>query len=308
LYAGCNSISNKGGSIVNNLKQGLSIDIDGNILQSIYKYKNIVFYSNNSDGGRLYRADTNGSNVKRITNSKASIVEITDNWIYFNNWSKQGQLYKVSIDGRGYKKVCDDVNMNIFNISEGWVYYSALDKGENVYRVKINGSEKQKINDDDIYFAVKNSGYILYANNSDKRRLYRVNIDGTNRVKLTNDSIGIIKVYSDWIYYINKSDGNSIWRIKVDNSNNEKVTNLVNDFVGDSFDIEENWIFYVNGDQSQINRIDIRNFENSVLTDVGQIRNIQVLGDWVYFLKKKEHSEIFRVKIDGTSTQPEKVN
>ena len=94
-------------------------------------------------------------------------------WIYYMNQSNDGKLSKAKTDGSSVKKLSDDKPLYI-NVIDDWVYYSNTLDNLCVYKVRTDGTERTKLNSDDSEFLNVVDGWIYYQNNSDDSKLYKM--------------------------------------------------------------------------------------------------------------------------------------
>lgn len=110
---------------------------------------------------------------------------------------------------------------------------------------------------------------------------------------------GLIIKNSDYIFYINP-DSNSngvICRIKVDGTDDHSLKVTASDLIG----IEDGLIYKMNLDGSNAARL----YDNIGVS----CRTIIASGKWIYVTSYDNNDyQIYRVKIDGSSKNPEKVN
>jgi hypothetical protein len=238
-----------------------------------------LYYSNWSDGNKLYSINTNGTGKKKLSDDSVSeliLSNATINTLYYVNESDSNKLYSINTDGTGRKKVLDEKVSNLVLLGS-YIYYidannklCALDTFNNtkyslniqtrvfdsdgtnicyedylgkhaLNSMKLDGSNNLKISNDAPSEIVVQSGVVYYSNGWDKNKLYKINIDGTNGTKLNDAQSSNLVFDSGYIYYINNSDFGKIYKIKIDGTNNTKLSD--DDFV-QSFSIAGNFIYY----------------------------------------------------------------
>ena len=63
--------------------------VNGNTAGNLYngglfcEYNGVIYFANPSDGGKLYSMDSNGNNLKKLTNDNATYINVDDNYIYY---------------------------------------------------------------------------------------------------------------------------------------------------------------------------------------------------------------------------------
>lgn len=219
-----------------------------------------VYYSNPVNGGKLSKANVDGSGVTKINDDQALFINVINGWIYYCNFSDNGAVYKVKTDGTGRIKLTTDkaqylyvynnklyylnendgyklYSMNIdgtnrtafiqdmplfINFYNQYIYYSNFSNYGEVTRVNLDGTSKTPINDEASMYVNTIGNYIYYQNYYDKF-MYKMNIDGTNKTLLRGENSAELNVVGEWIYYINETDNNTIHRIKIDGTRDEQL-------------------------------------------------------------------------------------
>jgi hypothetical protein len=77
---------------VNNPGQGFLISDDG--ASSLNVADGFIYYSNKSDGNKLYRMSLTGSNKTKITDFPAYDINITEDWIFYISSGKTGMIHR----------------------------------------------------------------------------------------------------------------------------------------------------------------------------------------------------------------------
>jgi tetratricopeptide (TPR) repeat protein len=99
-----------------------------------------VFYSNRSDGEKLYKITNSGAKVK-LNDDKSWWINVYGDWAYYSNASDENKLYKVRKDGSGRSKLNNEFTCHI-NIIGDWIFYAAND---GTYMIKTDGSHRIKL-------------------------------------------------------------------------------------------------------------------------------------------------------------------
>ncbi|WP_055666458.1 DUF5050 domain-containing protein [Desnuesiella massiliensis] len=165
----------------------LVVDYGDNKKSDEVAYINVVgdwiYYSNYSDGHKLFVIHKDGTYRGKISDTWADCVQVVGDWIYLTSGS--GVIGKVNKAGDG----------NVIPIRATANQY---DKG---YHINAVGD------------------WIFYSNAEDGGKLYKINTDGSgSKVKLGDEPVGYINVIGDWIYF-NTTKG-KLFRLPI-NSNGE---------------------------------------------------------------------------------------
>jgi hypothetical protein len=81
-----------------------------------------IYYTNYSDGYKLYRIRTDGSDRTKLNDDGSSCINVVGDWVYYNNGNDH-KLYKIRTDGSDRTKLNDDDSIYI-NVVGDWVYYN----------------------------------------------------------------------------------------------------------------------------------------------------------------------------------------
>lgn len=152
--------------------------LDGWIYVSINEDKS------NINGG-LYKMDTSGKIVEKITDTEGGDLNIINEWLYYFNYD-DFNLYRVRTNGTAEEKISDHY-VGYINVHEDWVYYCAVEEGKHLYRVKIDGSKKEKLSDDMAIDICIIADRLVYTNIIEEKPAYpveetvTVKFDGTDR-------------------------------------------------------------------------------------------------------------------------------
>lgn len=191
-----------------------------------------LYYSNWSDGHRIYKIRTDGSERRKVTEDPANNVSIVDGQAVYIKWTDTGgagdnNIYTINLssDNQTEVRLNSDRSENL-NVAGGWIYYSNASDGYRPYKIRMDGTERTKISDDQMLFMVVAEGWIYYSNSSDDDKLYRVATNGAGRTKLSDDRTGFINVVGGYVYYTNASDSDCLYRIKADGSGRRRVSNM----------------------------------------------------------------------------------
>ncbi len=63
--------------------------VNGNTAGNLYngglfcEYNGVIYFSNPSDSGKLYSMDSDGKNLKKLSNDNATFINVDDNYIYY---------------------------------------------------------------------------------------------------------------------------------------------------------------------------------------------------------------------------------
>jgi len=148
-------------------------DVQGLIYNDGYLY-----YSNYSDGGKIYRMKTDGTEKTKLNDTYCDFFNVYDGWVYYINESDNYKIYKMKTDGSENSVICEDL-CNYFNCCDGYIYYSNSDDGNKIYKIGLDGNGKTKISDNSgsLIFVADNKLFYMGTNDTN---LYSLDFDGGN--------------------------------------------------------------------------------------------------------------------------------
>ncbi len=264
-----NSVNN--GNVASNVNhnglvaQNNNVDVNG-------KYKSEdkwIYYSNTSDGGKLYKKNLSGFDDYKISEDNAKFINVVGDWIYYSNYSDGGKLYKVQTDGTKKRKVCDD-RVSFINVAGDYIYYSNhSDKGK-IYKVnknsaKLKSTETTKVTDDEATFINVSGDIIYYSNGSDKNKLYSVHLDGTYRTKLVDVPVKYVTFKDDFLYYI--TEQGYLNKVYKSGKNMAQKLNI---------------------------KIDLQDKKGKITTTEDKIMGINIIGNNLYYWSKIDGNKLYK--------------
>ena len=178
-----------------------------------------LYYSNWSDGQKIYRAALNGANPEPLTDAPAQQLGVAGDRLVF---VRNRQIFTMPRRGGMAFLVTEDVAENTVAWGD-WIYYANGSDGFRPYRIKLDGTGRMKIADDETLFLAAAGDWLFYSNLSDGEKLYRVRSDGSQRSKVTDDRVGYLNFDQHFLYYTNTNAGNALFRIKPDGGGRQKL-------------------------------------------------------------------------------------
>jgi hypothetical protein len=64
-----------------------------------------IFYSNHTDGNRLYRINKDGTGKTALNRDDTSYINVVDDWVYYKNRKDKNRIYKVRSDGSHWQRM-----------------------------------------------------------------------------------------------------------------------------------------------------------------------------------------------------------
>ena len=265
-------------------KEGITIGNNNNNFGYAVKQGNWIYYmtlSKDASKIDINRIKTDGTKSEVIAEKDWEIYSINayGKYLYFiayepvqdENTYQNNKIYKMSLDGKELKVINDNKfsdDCKAIYVVNDRVFY--IGENYNIYSMDLEGGDRTKINENE-------TGYIGI----------------TDKYILFNDFPENPESETDFVTYIMNIDGTGTRMI-----NGQRLYNP---------NIIGNQIYYVNGDNSEIHRVDI-NGKNDTVVYKSPAYNMNVSDGYIYYLNyKNENADsedepvcIHKVKIDGT--------
>ena len=193
----------------------------------------------------IYAMDSNGDNIKKISDMYGRFLQVVNDKIYFNTWLPEKGLYRMNLDGTNLELIIDGVWLEFF-VYEDAIYYTA-DMHQPFRKFDLKTSEISVVLDD--FGAIKwiDNGYIYFSYDHEISYYYRMNLD-TKEIQIlkgtADDTPQRFSYDGERVYY---STYDSIHRIVMqDNSGlfNPRYETLVKDIGGGYNLVRNGGIFY----------------------------------------------------------------
>jgi hypothetical protein len=218
------------------------------------------------------------------------------NWNFYTIYNHDRIIMRQKSNGSDTSHMRTGI-MEYINVIGDWIYYC---NGLGIAKCKINGSQETQIYEGEAYYIQVVNKYIYfieYVNNGYK--IGRMGIDGSNKKLLSKDNVDTwYNITDGWIYYSNLSTW-SLCKMKLDG----KSATVVDDYYYSKPVIQGDSIYYLNGysgkDHNKIYKSDIDG-QNKVKLCDDSATNINVSGDWIYYLNTGDKDKLYRMKIDGS--------
>jgi hypothetical protein len=115
--------------------------INGASNKFVWQVDEWVYYMNIRDYG-LYRMKTDGSGRQKLNDDESWFIDVAGDWVYYSNDSDEGKLYRMKTDGSGRQRLGDDRCIEV-DAAGDWIYYVIEGyriADARLYRVKVDGS------------------------------------------------------------------------------------------------------------------------------------------------------------------------
>jgi len=233
--------------------------VNGNTAGNLYngglfcEHNGVIYFSNPSDGGKLYSMDSTGSNLAKISDDRATYINVDDNYIYYVRNNPGDSLdfnfvafhrnALVRMDHDGENLVLLDTEPSLYAALLGnYIYYIHYDEVEasTLYKVRIDGEELQQVSTEPVFTCNTEGQYFYYHGMDTDGNIHRFNTaNDTSTVVYEGNCFQPIISDND-VYYI---DGNTDYSIVHTNLQFSNPTYVTRDSV-DSYNVHGSTIYY----------------------------------------------------------------
>ena len=240
--------------------------VNGNTAGNLYngglfcEYNGVIYFSNPSDGGKLYSMDADGKNLKKLTNDRATYINVDDNYIYYIRNNSGSNLdfnfvafhrnALVRVDHNGKNLLLLDTEPCLYaSLLGNYIYYIHYDElnASTLYKVRIDGEDLQQVSKEAVYTCNADGQFFYYNGMSTDGSIHRFDtVSDTSIVVYSGNCYQpIVKGGSD-VYYI---DGNTNCSIVHTNMNFDNPTFITRDSV-ESYNVHGSTIYYQRFDKN----------------------------------------------------------
>lgn len=110
-----------------------------NFAQAVYDGNGHVFYANDKDDGRLYKATLDGDTMtkeQKLSEYSPSELIMDGEWLYFTNSNRDNMIYRINSRGLDESLVYESGAKNL-EIVDGWLIFDNKDANYDQYMIKI---------------------------------------------------------------------------------------------------------------------------------------------------------------------------
>ena len=288
--------------------------VDGNTAGNLYnggmicEHNGSIFFANPNDGYKLYSMDTDGQNLKKLSNDVANYINADDNYVYYvrNNVGNdlsydffsfyRNALCRIPREG-GNATLLDTDPCNYATLIGNYIYYLHYDTEDasTLYKVKIDGTDKQQIRKEGIFTCSTEGQYFYYNGLNTSGAVYQFDStnDSTRVIYDGNCYKPTVSENGTSIYYIDGDRNNSLVHI---NTATDTLTVITTDSI-DSYNVSSDYIYYqkysskgsalcaIKTDGTGYQMIKEGDFKNIYVTDSYVFFTDYHTGDAYYFLR-----------------------
>ena len=264
-----------------------------------------IYYSNLSDGKKLYKVSTNGGTPVMIYDEKVSYIVASGKLIYFDSNKLTGSaIYKYNTTNGEIEKVTTDSGKYLTMVG-GSLYYinndllSSTIFGDGIYTTNFIGLVGTKIisaESGDGFSSLTSDGTNLYYYKLSTKHFYRYNLASGVETdlmasftppveKITPVGESVIAEYNGEIYYTNNRDGmvNGACLYKYNPTTKAHIKVLANDVAGAWFNGD--YLYYSTCILTNyaLFRLDMNTGE-TIKINSSRCENLIFDGDYIYYI------------------------
>jgi hypothetical protein len=292
-----NDISVTGNTAGNLNNGGLFAEADGK-----------VYFSNAYDGGRLYSMNADETEVKRLTGSRVSSINVGGKFLYYYMDNSNGGtgfgyvirsfgLYRSRLDGSRLKCLDRSAAVTLQLVGD-YVYYQRYNNKDftKLYKVKTDKSEMQLVSDTIINPNACNNGTIYFNGTEKDHYLYGLDTRTDSVYTVYKGNLWFPAYHNNYIYYMDVSSNYRLCRYSlVDNT----VEILTTDRV-DTFNVGDFFIYYQknSAESPALMRMELDGSNPEVVAE-GNYTNINLTSSYAYFNAFGEETPVYRTPVYG---------
>lgn len=239
-----------------------------------------------------------------------------DDKVYFSNPYDEGKLYVMNSDGSDIKMLSEDTVQSI-NVYGKYIYYTIKDTtqkstndsvlgfintGKNcLCRININGKNRKYLDSDPSMNAslVGNYIYYIHYDTENASTLYRVKIDGKEKAEVSKNPLNCNSVYNGKIYSNNiVNNGDPIIL-------SPETNNTITIYDGDSYNCvtqDGSYLYFMDCENDyRLVRVDLSTAKKETIVDE-RIETFNLYGDVIYYLTNNEPA-LYKIDSDGNNSQ-----
>lgn len=302
-----NESPNANGNTPGNLyNSGLYAELDGK-----------VYFSNPLDMGRLYVMDSNGKNLKKLSQDTVFSINAYGSYLYYakNDIETNDSTsifrgtylgaYRSNLDGKKVMALYDDYAQTVVLVGNT-VYMQCYDNDRdketttcNIKSISINGGKAQEYLKNGIDIAGTYGSHIYYIGNDNDHNIYSMNTANKNSSTILEGNCWMPIVSGNQLYYLDLSDNYSLVKTSVGNAQSGTV--LVDERIS-TYNVSDTYIYFQIDDKENSKLCRIRKDAGTNEYEVvakGNYENINITSTYVYFHDFNNESITYRTPVNG---------
>lgn len=267
-----------------------------------------VYFSNAYDNGCLYSMNTDETELKKLSSSQASSINVGGNFLYYYMDSSGGGtglgyvvrtygIFRTSLDGKNSE--CLDRNAAVtMQLAGDYLYYQRYTNQDftKFYKVKTDKSENVLVSDSIINPAACSNG-IIYFNGTEKDHyLYALDTRTDTISTVFNGNLWYPAYYDGYIYYMDVSSNYRLCRYSLSDNTVEILTN---DRV-DTFNVGDSYIYYQRNSSTEpaLMRMHLDGSAPEIVAE-GNYSDINLTSAYAYFHAFGEDVPVYHTPVNG---------
>lgn len=229
-----------------------------------------IFFSNHEDNDSLYKMDTHGNTITKISKDTSMYINADENYVYYvRNNTK------------------DNTDFSFFSYNNN-----------SLCRVSRNGGKVKILDPDPCIYATLIGNYIYYLHydNQTASTLYKIKIDGTEKKKLTDSYLFTCSTLGQYFYYNNPSNG-QLFEYDTTNDTTKMIYNChCYKPIVDSL----NNVYYMDVDnKNALTHVNIES-NNPIVLSKQAVELYNVYGSYIYYQRGGDNPALCMIKNDGS--------
>lgn len=273
----------------------------------LHIFDNYIYYTNLYGNSNLYRVNFDGSGQTLLADdNNIRNVNITENYIYYTSSGVDGNrnLYRINRGGGG--KTLIRAGWHEFVIVWGdSIYFVDRFDGYKIVKIKLDGTGYQKLNEDISADLNIFGDIIYYSNGSDGAKLYSIKTNGTQRRIITDNQAYLPNIAGNTIYYLDNNLSGIQKTVKAveptpqQDPGQNTIGNIPGNLVNGAFTATDGKYLYIkNTLNGAIYRYNPDGSGEKFICDYDAIHQLNVVGDWLYYLNDNHY--IVKIRSDGS--------
>lgn len=282
-------------------------NIVGNTAGNLYngglfsEYDGVIYFSNMSDDGALYRMNLDCTDVRKIHPNKVKYINVDKNYIYYSkvNYTKEKQakgtlelrnagVYRMDKNGKNLKMLNKDP-AGIVSLYNNTLFFQHYDSktGLTFYKVNIDNTDEKKLYDDPILPASYFDEEMYFAGARIDHEIHALNMNNLSLRTVYSGNAYMPTATKDWIYFISLDDNYRLCHIDLQGQEKEIV---VDEFICTyNISSDGNQIFYQvdGGENNRIESIDLTTMKSTTIME-GDFKEIHITSNYMFFRDFKE--------------------
>lgn len=272
-----------------------------------------------TDGKWLYYNDNGLCKVRLDDGSRQTVISsdiMPEKMFYAGDsifYYKFPGIYKIQRNSR----VETNLNFSVFAENcfqtDGKNYYvtGQGNEGTGVYSIRVRNTKKTE-QMSDIHptelLIYKDYIYILSRFNTinevpnENYGTWRIDKDGKNKIELMSFCPSYMVFSGDMIFYTDKNG--TICSMALDGSGQEIYEDT---YVSGGLNVSDEYVFYIaydlEGRKNVIHRMD-KDGDNDFVLSFDDCSNINIAGDWIYYINRSCDYDIYKMSFDGEYNEP----